>query len=142
MSARGELEEHHAQREHVAGARDGLAAGLLWRHVAWRAENRAHPRGRGVRQPRRGRLRDEARQTEVEELHVTVGAHHDVLGLDVAMDDPGCVRDGQRPRELGAHTRDRVESDGAAHERRERMTFHQLHGQEAPAVHVTESRRW
>ena len=138
MSALGELEEHHAEREHVAGTRDGLAAGLLGRHVAWRAENRAHLRGRGVGQPRRGRLRDEARQTEVEELHVTIGTHHDVLGLDVAMDDAGGVRDRKRPRELRAHARDRVGSDGTADERRERMAFHQLHGQEAPAVHVTD----
>ena len=36
------------------------------------------------------------------------------------MNDAGCVRGGKRLRELGADTRDRVESDGAAEERRER----------------------
>ena len=43
---------------------------------------------------------DDPREAEVEHLHVAVAAHHDVLGLDVAMDDAGGVRGGQRARHL------------------------------------------
>ena len=45
---------------------------------------------------------DDARQAEVEHLHVAVGPDHDVLGLDVAMDDAGRVRGGERARDLAA----------------------------------------
>ena len=41
-----------------------------------------------------------AREPEVEHLHVAVAPDHDVLGLDVPMDDAGRMRGGQRPRHL------------------------------------------
>ena len=46
--------------------------------------------------------RDRARETEVEHLHEPVAAEHDVLGLDVAMDDAGCVRRAEGSRDLRA----------------------------------------
>ena len=72
MSARGELEEHHAEREHVAGACHGLAAGLLRRHVAG-VPRIARTRVAAVSDSRVAAGCDESRQTEVENLHVTIG---------------------------------------------------------------------
>ena len=43
---------------------------------------------------------DDAREPEIEHLHVAVGADHDVLRLDVPVDDAGGVRRGQRAGHL------------------------------------------
>ena len=99
VNPRRELVEDHAEREHVAGARRGLAARLLGRHVARRAEN--HARAGVVVAGRRdvGRLR-EARQPEVEHLHVAIVADDDVLRLDVTVDNTRSMRHREGLREL------------------------------------------
>ena len=93
--AGGQLVEHHAQREHVAGEGGRLAAGLLRREVAGRAEEALARLGHAQlvvssswppREPA-----EPPRQAEIEDLHQPVVADHHVLGLQVAMDDSGLV---------------------------------------------------
>ena len=61
-----------------------------------------------------------ARQAEVEQLHVAVGPHHDVVGLDVAMDDPGDVRDRQRLGDLARDVDRAVDPDPLRRQRPQR----------------------
>ena len=49
-----------------------------------------------------GRGRDIPRQPEVEDLHPAVGGDEDVVGLEVAVDDPRSVR---RRQAIGDQTR-------------------------------------
>ena len=83
---------------------DLAAAGLLGRHVGCCAHDHArlgqeHP-SLGFR-PRISQVAlNELRQSEVEDLHPTVGRHDDVGGLDVAVDDAGRMRGGQRTCQL------------------------------------------
>ena len=86
MPPRDHLVEHRAEREDVCFGRDRLASRLFGRHVAdcpddeaglGRDSGRAGGDG-GLMQPRK---------TEVEQLDVSVGPNHDVVGLDVPMDD-------------------------------------------------------
>ena len=67
-----------------------------------RSPSRRPRRCRGGRQGLRGvrRWRAELREPEVDDLHVTVVADHDVLGLEIAMDDARGVRLGQTLRGL------------------------------------------
>ena len=95
--ARGHLVEDRAERELVGPEVERLAAGLLRRHVADRAEHRAglrRLRGREVRGLLRLRLQ-ELREAEVEDLDGPVLRDHHVLGLQVPVDDPGRVRLGE-----------------------------------------------
>jgi hypothetical protein len=90
------LEEQGPERMDVGVGIGGLTARLLGRHVLRRAEDRpvlGEQRGRGVGVSG-GRLpfvARELRQPEVQELHVAIVGDEDVLRLEVAMDDPGCV---------------------------------------------------
>jgi hypothetical protein len=85
------LVEDHAQRVEIRGRRDrAVAARLLRRHVVRRAE---HEPGRG--QPELGLEPGRARDPEVEQLDQLAAAlaHEEhVVGLEIAMDDPGAVR--------------------------------------------------
>ena len=82
---------------------DVLAARLLWRHVRRRADHRA---GRGELAGRLLQLGD----AEVEDLHdVRVRgkrSEKQIVGLDVAMDDPCVVRGGERVQRLRRDVRD------------------------------------
>src|SRR5205823_14088868 len=78
----------------VAARVDRRAAELLRRHVVDRAAY-----GQWLALARR-RRRDHAREAEVEQLHVAVGAQHDVVGLDVAMYEPDRFRRRQRRGDL------------------------------------------
>ena len=80
---------------------------------------------------------DDARQAEVEHLHVAVAAHHDVLGLDVAMDDAGGVRRGQRPRHLPADVHGRRQRLRRLDERPQRPSVDELLDDEELAVGVS-----
>ena len=85
-----QLEQEHAARVEVAARIDAGAADLLGRHVRRRADDDARRQLRGLR------LLGQARETEVEDLHVIAEAdllpEHDVRGLDVAVDDAELVR--------------------------------------------------
>ncbi len=103
------LVQDDAERELVAPEIDGLAPRLLRRHVGHRPEDDpllAHGRERG--RPGVGRLvvRDVVPgEAEVEELGVPVLRQEDVLGLDVAVDDPFPVRRREAFRHLQARRR-------------------------------------
>jgi hypothetical protein len=97
--ARRHLVEQRPQGELVRAEVSRLAARLLRRHVAHRAEDGARARGSGSAILRRSRL-VQLGQAEVEDLHeAVVGVHH-VLRLQVAVDDAGLVCLRQARREL------------------------------------------
>jgi hypothetical protein len=77
--ARRGLPEQHAHREDVGAAVDALAARLLGRHVRDLALEHAGARLRG----RVERLGD----AEIDDLHLAVVGHEDVLRGDVAVHD-------------------------------------------------------
>ena len=91
------LVEHDAEREQVGAAVDGLAADLLGRHVADRAEHSSWI-GRDDRLGRAA-LAHRLGQTEIENLHLPVTREKQVLGLQIAVDDAFAVR-GERPRAI------------------------------------------
>jgi hypothetical protein len=97
--ARQHLAEDDAEGEEVAAAVDALAEQLLGRHVVDRPQNGARLRLdaderllRAVGGARGLRARDELGDAEVENLDVAVAADHQVLRLQVAVDDARLVR--------------------------------------------------
>jgi hypothetical protein len=109
--ARETLEQHETPRVEVRARRRRLTAELLGRGVAGRPHELARLREPGQR-PARGVL-DEAAQTEVEHERMTPRsglAQHDVVGLEVAVDDPVSVGAGERVEHL-AHEPHRL-ADG------------------------------
>jgi hypothetical protein len=85
---------------------DGLALGLLRRHVGGGAENHAHARRghaqrRRVRRIRAGSLAlERLREAEVKHLHGAVGAHLDVGRLEVAVNNGALVCGFERREDL------------------------------------------
>ena len=100
MPAGGELVQQDAEREDVRLGRDRLAARLLGRHVADRADDEARLRCSAGRVAGRERVGLQPGQPEVEQLDVAVGPDHHVLGLDVAVHDLRGVGDGERLGDL------------------------------------------
>ena len=97
QQARPRVVQHGSQREHIGGRGDVLAAHLLGRHVQHRAHQHAH-------------LCDAhfvlgARDAEVEQLHSAIGQHHDVAGLEIAVNHAFFVHmcQGARHRQSDAH---------------------------------------
>ncbi len=103
--SRRHLEEEDPERVEITRRDRILATRLLGRHVLGRSEHRALRR-----EPR---ITRESGQTEVEDLHVVLTAaalrEHDVVALEVAVDDPEVVG----TRERGGHLLDDV--DGPRH---------------------------
>ena len=133
-----ELEQDRAQGVDVRARveHDLVATRLLGRHVAGGAHHRAVDRadgvvGRGIGGDRAtalgaldGRL-DDLRQPPVEHVHLAEIADHDVVGLEVAVDDAARVR----------------ELDGETHagERREQLVARPLaHGRRDAAVQLAD----
>src|SRR5436309_2587069 len=82
---REQLVQHQPQRVHVRRRRGRLAPDLLRRGILWRH----HPLARasqaaGGRPPLLGQ---QARDAEVQKLHLTAAGHQDVRRLEVAVDD-------------------------------------------------------
>ena len=103
-AAAGEhLVEDAAERKDVAAMVDRLAAHLLGRHVAGRAD---HSSGRCplLLRPGLGVLliffRSQLREAEVENLYAAIFRDEDVFGLEVAMHDALLVRGCQTVRDL------------------------------------------
>ncbi len=93
--AREHLVERDAESPHVDAAVEvGAGLDLLRGHVGRRAEGLA---GMGER---RGVRLDIARETEIQDHGLPLVRHHDVAGLDVAVDDPVLVRVVQGMRRL------------------------------------------
>ena len=103
-AAGGGLVHHDAEGVEVGGGAEGLALCLLGRDV--------------VRGAKHGVVGGEvavlgACDAKVHHLYVAVRLHHDVLRLDVAVDDVMVVGDGERLRNLRADLRDLLAVEGA-----------------------------
>ena len=102
---RRELVEDQARRELVGAEVHGPSRGLLRRHVRRRSDREAR-RGeeRGLAARERG-IR-ELRDSEVEDLEEPLGRDHEVLGLQVAVDDADAVGAREPVHELGAEVQE------------------------------------
>ncbi len=103
-----ELVEDRAEGEDVAALVDRASGHLLGRHVRRRAEDLPFLRqsqGRRVSADGRGEAVavDQLGQAEVDDLGVALAGDEDVVGLEVAVDDPRPVRLGQAVGDLGHH---------------------------------------
>ncbi len=139
LPARQHLVENHPERENVGTVIDAQALDLLGRHVVERSHDGARFRGPGgtPRQDgsrRRARLLFRGRrlllpgQAEVEDLHVPVLRDEEVLGLQVAVNDPLLVRRREALRDLGCVVDDEVSGDRARIEPvAECLALQQLH---------------
>ena len=98
--------EHHAKAEQIAPSVELMTADLLGRHITGGAEQYPGPRLEARRDPRIARtiflefLFSQLGQAKVEHLRIAVRSQHDVLGLDVAMNDSGSVRGAERAGDL------------------------------------------
>jgi hypothetical protein len=99
--ARQNFVQRDPECEEVASLIDRLALDLLRRHVGNGSEDRAAI-GRGRREARINptRRRQPARKAEVEHLDVAIGPHHDVVRLQVAVDDAAPMGRGERRQDL------------------------------------------
>ena len=126
--AREHLVPHDAEGVEVARARGRVTEGLLRADVVRGAQHLAVLRvTAGV---------EGAGDAEVGELHEAVVAHHDVGRLDVAVHDPGLVRDAERERGLPhdrAHLA-RRERAALVEDRRERLAGDELHDEEGETL--------
>ena len=89
------VNEHAAERVHVGTGVDALAADLLRRGVAERADPRA-----AAAEPAVGAERQLLGETEVGQVGVVLLAEQDVRRFDVAMDEAMAVGGVERPAEL------------------------------------------
>ena len=109
---RDQLIKQNAEAENICAGVNVFAARLFGREIIQRTENEARlrldhllRRGFGVYLHRRSL--EYFGESEIEYLHQTVGTHHHVLRLDVAVDDACFVRGGERT----GHLCDQVERD-------------------------------
>ena len=87
----------------------------------------------------RGLLLGQLRQSEVQDFDQSITAHHDVLRLDVAMDDPRLMCCGQR----GSHLFGDIEHFAdlhrpALHALSQRLAFDKLGGDEVRPVRLAD----
>ncbi|CAA9286601.1 MAG: hypothetical protein AVDCRST_MAG48-175, partial [uncultured Friedmanniella sp.] len=101
-----QLEQHHARAVDVGAGVGPAGQHELGRQVGHRPDQQALGRGRGLRRHR-------LRQAEVGDLDLPAVGEQHVLGLDVAVHEPGVVRRGQR----GEHGLDDLERPGRRHRR-------------------------
>ena len=104
--------EQHAQTPGVSACIDIQSARLFRRHVVWRTHDHTRLRtqhGRRLRLAARGG--EQLGQAEVQYLYDAILAQHDVLRLDVTMDDSGLMRCGQRRRDLRGNTEQFTDRD-------------------------------
>ena len=93
VPAREQLVEDDPEREEVGARVELVVPGLLRRDVGDRPDDRPRlrQRPRDAELPAEG-LRRHLREAEVEQLDPLFGRHHDVAGLQVAVQDPLPVR--------------------------------------------------
>ena len=126
--------EHHTDTPDVGARVEMLEPQLLGGHVLDRAAHDAGP----------DHLLDAERiahegQSEVEHLHVAVIAQHDVIGLDVAVDDAGRLGRGQRACHLREDVDDLADVESALrHPLAKRDAFHELGGDERMIVDLSD----
>ena len=100
------FEEHDTERPDVRAFVGALPDDLFGCHVRDRADRRS---GAGD-----GGLTGQLGETEVDELHVAASRHHDIGGLDVAVNDAGIVRCRETARDLRDDGRRFVEAQRTA----------------------------
>ena len=120
----------------------GFPRHLLRGHVRDRPQNRPfagreRARGReaplGVTLPRREQLGE----AEVEHLHPALSGHHDVGGLEVAVDDAALVCRAQRLRQGNRDLEDPLQGQAPlGNQLVQRLARHQLHGQEVNSLRL------
>src|SRR5678810_965244 len=77
-------------------------------------------------------------QTEIEDLHITIAAEHDVFRLDIAMDDTRRVRRGQRTSDL-THQSGRFRwEQGPIGDGAQSLAFDELHDDEGTPCMLTQ----
>ena len=117
LPPRGHLVEDRAERELVGAEVHRPSRRLLGRHVADRAEDGAGLRARDRRRDvggAAGALRlHELGEAEVEDLEVPVARDHEVVGLQVAVDDAVGVGAGEAARRLHGQVEDPARRRGA-----------------------------
>ena len=132
------LVQRDAEAELIGARVERLAAELLGRHVRRRADERAglgHGRrrrdGASTALPTSGgsdRLLREPREPEVHDAHGAVAPDHDVLGLEVAVDDAGRVRRRQPAPGGDEHVQDLAPASRLrAQPRVDGLAFDELH---------------
>ena len=96
--------KHYAQREDIGAMIERPPAGLLRRHVRYRAHHRAGFGQRGWLRYRfpfaAGVTFHQLRETEIQNLHLRLGRDDRVRRLDIPMHDAGRVRRRQRTGDL------------------------------------------
>src|SRR4051794_33394921 len=87
MCSSRQLVKDDPQGKHVAGRRGRFASRLLWRHVSQCSGRQDRTRSDGCYL---------SSQPKIQNLDEPIRPHHDVLRLDVAMDDTSrmCCREG------------------------------------------------
>ena len=102
VPAGSQFVQDDAEGEQVGGAAHRFAAGLFGRHVACRADQGAGIGGlAGEGKGPQGAVGKQSGHPKIKHLDDVVGPHDQVLGLDVAVDDPGRMSCLQCPRHPG-----------------------------------------
>lgn len=123
---RQHLEEHDAEREDVRTRIDRVTEADLRRQIAGSADELT---GAGEL---RGRIALREGDAEVGDLQQTAPGQHQVRRLDVAMDDPALMGDGESLRRLHQQPGGfmRLDAAVAAQPFGERLALDELHGEE------------
>ena len=130
----GQLVQHQAERKDVGGGVHRFGPRLLRRHVEQCADPGARVRTAAARRGALGSAGGKAAgQAEVEHLHDAVVAHHEVRGLDVAMDDAGGMGGRQRLGRLPEQPGQFFHGPALADQRLQGPPFDQLHAEKGPA---------
>ncbi len=135
------LVDERAEGELIRAEIDEPADDLLRGHVAGRADDAERIRQAGLERRIIGGRRRCARlaDAEVHDLRAAVLGQHDVARLQIAVHDPGGVRDCQAIGDLaGDLDRSRGFEPFRLERGVERLTHDQLHHDEWPAVHVAD----
>ncbi len=103
-----QLVQHDAERVHVGGHGDRLAANLLGRGVTIGERTLAGP-GHSARSVTA--LIEQLRDAEVEQLHRAVVGHEDVVGLEIAVHDEVRVRVRDGREHLAEETQSRIDGE-------------------------------
>ena len=126
-----ELIQHDAQSEHVRRHRHAAAQDLLRRRVSRRDHALADARERNLA----FLLAQELGDAEIQELHLAIGRHQDVRGLQIAMNDQAAVRRvggvAARSKEPKPILQRHVASAAVIGDR---LSFHSLHHEVRPPV--------
>ena len=138
VPARRKLVQHDAQREDVARWSHELAGRLLRRHVTHRSDDDTRLRDACIRIARRRGLLRKLRDPEVENLHVSVVAQHEILGLDVPMNDARLMGYGERAGGLRPDPGDGRDGWRFGPELAKSSALDELHGDEMPCRRFTD----